>query len=339
MKNKMNTKRRMQKISNFIKRGIIGTVLVVLLLAIAGTIYQTAASEADQRSFPAPGNLIDVGGFKMHINCMGEGSPTVILEAMSGGASPYWGWVQPEIAKKTRVCSYDRAGFYWSESDPEPQSLARTVQNMHTLLVNANISGPYVLVGHSIGGVYMRQFAADYPGQVAGVVLLDVAHPQQFKQYPELFAEADNYLNILNGMKILNRIGVGHAYFALGGEVDFSELSEPQKSQVKAFWASPRYFEAQSKEIRAGREIWSDALKLGGLRDLPLMVISRGLDLDHDWIEYQNELATLSTNNQYIIVEGANHTGLVFNPDHAQVVSQAILQVVGAAQTGARLSP
>jgi len=339
MKNKMNTQSRMQKILNSVKRGIIGTVLVVLLLAIAGTIYQTAASEADQRNFPAPGNLIDVGGFKMHINCMGEGSPTVILEAMSGGASPYWGWIQPEIAKSTRVCAYDRAGFYWSETDPEAQSLARTVRNLHTLLENANISGPYVLVGHSIGGVYMRQFATDYPGQVAGVVLLDVAHPQQFKQYPELFAEADNYLNILNGMKILNRIGVGHAYFALGGEVDFSELSELQKSQVKAFWASPLYFEAQSKEIRAGRAIWSDASKLGDLGDLPLMVISRGLNLDHDWIEYQNELAALSTDNQYILIEGANHTGLVFNPDHAQVVNRAILQVVDAVQTGARLSP
>jgi len=339
MKNKMNTQTRMQKISNFTKRGIIGTVLVVLLLAIAGTIYQTAASEADQLNFPAPGNLIDVGGFKLHINCMGEGSPTVILEAMSGGASPYWGWVQPEIAKKTRVCSYDRAGFYWSESDSEPQSLARTVRNLHTLLENANISGPYVLVGHSIGGVYMRQFAADYPDDVVGVVLLDVGHPQQYKLYPELFAEGDNYLKILNGMKFLASIGVGHAYFSLGGEMDFSELSEPQKSQVKAFWASPRYFGSQSEEISAGRAIWTDALKLGDLGDLPLMVISRGLDLDYDWIKYQNELAGLSTDTQHIIVEGANHTGLVFNPDHAQVVSQAILQEVDAAQTGTRLSP
>jgi len=339
MKNKMNTQTRMQKVLNFTKRCIIGTVLAVLLLAIAGTIYQTAASEADQRNFPAPGNLIDVGGFKMHINCMGEGSPTVILEAMSGGASPYWGWIQPEIAKKTRVCAYDRAGFYWSEPDPEVQSLARTVRNFHTLLENANISGPYVLVGHSIGGVYIRQFAADYPDDVVGMVLLDVGHPQQFKQYPELFVEADNYLNILKGMRILNHIGVGHAYFALGGEVDFSELSEPQKSQVKTFWASPRYFEAQSKEIRAGRAIWSGALTLGDLGDLPLMVISRGLDLDHDWIEYQNKLAELSTDNQRIIVAGANHTGLVFNPDHAQIVSRAILQVVDAVQTGEQLRP
>lgn len=329
----------MQRMLNFIKRGIIWTVLGVLLLAIAGTIYQTAASEADQRNFPPPGNLIDVGGFKMHINCMGAGSPTVILEAMSGGASPYWGWIQPEIAKQTRVCAYDRAGFYWSEPDPEAQSLARTVRNLHTLLMNANIAGPYVLVGHSIGGVYMRQYAADYPYDVVGVVLLDVGHPQQYKLYPEFFAEGDNYLKILNGIKFLEHIGVGHAYFALGGEMDFSELAEPQKSQVKAFWASPRYIEAQGEEIRAGRAIWTDAMELGDLGDLPLMVISRGLDLDHDWISYQNELAALSTDNQHIIVEGANHAGLIFNPEHAQIVSQTILQVVGAAQTGARLDP
>jgi len=322
-----------------LRRFFFGSLIVALLLAIAGTIYQTAASESDQRKFPPPGNLIDVGGFKMHINCMGAGSPTVILEAMSGGASPYWGWVQPEIAKKTRVCSYDRAGFYWSESDPEPQSLARTVRNLHTLLENANISGPYVLVGHSIGGVYMRQFAADYPDDVVGVVLLDVGHPQQYELYPELFAEGDNTLKMLNGMKFLARLGVGHAYFALGGEMDFSELSEPQKSQVKAFWASPRYFESQREELGAGRAIWTDALELGDLGDLPLVVISRGLDLDYDWIKYQNELADLSTDTLHIIVEGANHTGLVFNPNHAQVVSQAILQAVDAVQTGTRLSP
>jgi len=335
----VNTKTGSQKILNFIKRSILGIVSVVLLLAITGLIYQTAASEADKRNFPPPGNLIDVGGFKMHINCMGAGSPTVILEAMSGGASPYWGWVQPEIAKKTRVCSYDRAGFYWSELDPESQSLARTVSNLHTLLENANISGPYVLVGHSIGGVYMRQFAADYPDDVVGVVLLDVGHPQQYKLYPKLFAEGDNYLKMLNGMKFLARLGAGHAFFALGGEMDFSELSEPQKSQVKAFWATPRYFESQSEEISTGRAIWTDALKLGTLGDLPLMVVSRGLDLDFDWIKYQNELADLSTDTQHIIVEGANHTGLVFNAGHAQVVSQAILQVVDAAQTGTQLNP
>lgn len=332
----MNT--RSPKIIRFVYRTLLGITVLVPVLATIGVIYQTAATEADRRNFPPPGNLIDVGGFKMHIHCEGQGSPTVILEAMSGGASPYWGWVQPEVAKETHVCVYDRAGFYWSDSDPEPQSLARTVRNLHTLLVNANIPGPYVLVGHSIGGLYVRKFAEEYPGLVAGVVLLDTGHPQQFNQYPELFAEGDSYLKVITGLQVLERLGLGHAYFALGGEMDFAELPEPQKSQVKAFWSSSHYFEVEGMELRAGREIWADALKLGGLGDLPLMVISRGLGLDHDWARYQDELAALSTNSSHITVEGADHGGLVFNPEHARVVSQAIVQVLESVRSGERLA-
>src|SRR5512147_860552 len=121
----MKTKRLL----NGLKRFFMGLLVFLFVFSLTGMIYQTAATEADKKNFPPPGNLIDVGGFKMHIYCEGEGSPTVILDAMSGGGSPYWGWVQPEVSKVTRVCVYDRAGFYWSEPDTEPQPLARTTRN------------------------------------------------------------------------------------------------------------------------------------------------------------------------------------------------------------------
>ena len=333
----MNTHSRSQKFVNFLKRSLIGLTIFVLVLAIAGTIYQTAATEADKRNFPPPGNLIDVGGFKMHIYCEGKGSPTVILEAMSGGVSAQWGWIQPEIQKETRVCVYDRAGFGWSESDPDAPTLARTVGNLHTLLMNANVEGPYVMVGHSLGGIYVRQFAAQYPDEVLGIVLLDTAHPQQFVKYPELFAEGDNFLKMLNGIKFATRLGVAHLYFTFGGEMDFAGLPEPQKSQLKAIWSSPRYFEAQEAEIRAARSIWAEALKLGDLGNMPLMVISRGVNLDHEWNIYQDDLATLSANSQHITIEGANHGALVFDQKYAHVVSHAILQVVQAVRKGTKL--
>jgi len=331
----MKTKRLL----NGLKRFFMGLLVLIFVLSITGMIYQTSATETDKKDFPPPGNLIDVGGFKMHIDCTGEGSPTVILESMSGGGSPYWGWVQPKIAKVTRVCVYDRAGFYWSESDPEPQSLARTVRNLHTLLVNANIEGPYVLVGHSIGGLYARQFAAEYPEQVAGLVLLDAGDPQQFKQYPDLFTEGDGFLQIIPVLETLNNVGVSHLFFAFGGEMDFSTLSEPQKSQVKAFWAASRYYDALAVELRASHNIWTDALELGGVGDLPLMVISRSANLDHDWVKYQDGLAALSANSQHITVEGSDHGGLVFNPDYAAQVSEGIVQVIDAVRTGTRLNP
>jgi pimeloyl-ACP methyl ester carboxylesterase len=333
----MSTKSRTQKTMSFLKRSLIGATVFVLVVGIIGTVYQTAATESDQRKFPPPGNLIDVDGFKMHIHCEGVGSPTVILEAMSGGTSTYWGWIQPEIQKETRVCVYDRAGFGWSESDPESLTLARTARNLHTLLVNGNIEGPYVLVGHSIGGVYVRQFAADYPDDVVGVMLLDEANPQQFVKYPEMFAEGDNFVNMLKAINFANRIGVAHLFFALGGKMDFSELPEPQHSQMEAIWSTPQYFEAQVAEINAGHEIWADALDLKGVGDLPLMVVSRGLNLDYEWNKYQADLENLSTNSLHVTVEGANHGALVFNKKYAAEVSKAILQLVNVVRTGKRL--
>jgi len=329
----MNTQTNSKKIVNILKRGILGLIVTVLLLAIAGTVYQTAATETDRKNFPPPGNLIDVGGFKMHIYCTGEGNPTIILDTMSGGGSPYWGWIQPELAQKTRVCTYDRAGFYWSESDPEPQTLARTVRNLHTLLVNANIEGPYLLVGHSIGGLYVRQFAEDYPEQVAGLVLLDAGNPEQYQKYPELFAGGDSMLRAMPVLQMLTRVGVGRFFFALGGEMDFAGLPEPQKSQVKAFWSSTRYYEAQALELSTGREIWADAVNLKKLGDKPLLVISRGVNLEQDWAKYQDDLATLSTNSRHITIDGTNHGRLVFDQKYALMVSDEILKMLDEVST------
>ena len=328
----MNT--HFQKVIQFLKVALVRVTIFVIILAIAGMVYQTAATEVDQRNFPPPGNLIDVGGFKMHIHCQGEGSPTVILEAMSGGISAQWGWIQPELQKETRVCVYDRAGFGWSESDSEPPTLARTVRNLHTLLVNANVEGPFVMVGHSLGGVYVRQYAAEYPNDVVGIVLIDEANPQQWVKYPELFDEGDQFVKVLGGIQFATRLGVAHLYFVLGGKMDFSELPEPQRSQFQAIWSSPRYYETLEAEMRQGRGTWTDALNLQGLGDRPLMVLSRGENLDHEWIEYEAELTSLSTNSQFLMVEGANHPGLAFNQEHARVVSDAILQVLESVRSG-----
>src|SRR5512145_1682822 len=199
----------MKKAIGFLKRMLVWFSVFLVVLAMTGLMYQTASAEGDREKFPAPGNLIDVGGFKMHISCMGEGSPTVILETLSGGTSSYWGWVQPEVAKTTRVCVYDRAGRGWSEPDSEPITLARTVRNLHTLLTNASIPGPYVLVGHSIGGIYVRQFAADYPKEVVGMVLVDASHPDQFERHPDLAKEGASYLKMSAAFPTFARLGVG----------------------------------------------------------------------------------------------------------------------------------
>lgn len=327
----------MKHATGCLRRLLVWSVAFVFVLALAGTLYQTASAEADRRNLPAPGNLVDVGGFKMHIYCMGAGSPTVILETLSGGTSSYWGWVQPEVAKKTRVCVYDRAGRGWSEPDPEPITLGRTVRNLHTLLTNANVDGPYLLVGHSIGGIYVRQFAAEYPQEVAGMVLVDASHPDQFERYPEMAKEGESYLQLSAVFPTLARLGLGHLYFALGGELDFADMKEPQKSELKASWSSPEYFASQRAEAVAAGEIYKGGQKLGSLGDLPLLVISAGQNPSDGWRQLQGELATLSGNSKHQILETATHASLVFNPDDAHRVSMGIVEVLDAIRAGERL--
>ena len=130
----------------------------------------------DATRLPPPGRLVDVGGFRLHINCVGEGHPTVILDAGLGQTSLDWSLVQPDLGRTTRVCAYDRAGMAWSDPSSNTRTPAIVAEELHTLLANAGIAGPYVLVAHSLSGKYARMFAMRHPTEVAGLVLIDARH-------------------------------------------------------------------------------------------------------------------------------------------------------------------
>src|SRR5215213_6497631 len=165
---------------------LLGLIVVLLALAVLGAIYQAIATELAERAYPPPGEMVDVGGYSLHINCTGQGSPTVILDAGSGLFSAQWVRVQQEVSDTTRVCAYDRAGMGWSEMGPDPRDAKQITSELHNLLKGAGIKGPYVLVGHSFGGMYMQTYANRYPDEVAGVALVDSStDPDQFSQRPE----------------------------------------------------------------------------------------------------------------------------------------------------------
>ena len=168
----------------WLRRIVLGLLGFGLFLAVAGMIYENIFEARDRRFNPMAGRRFDVGGFKMHIDCTGEGSPTVILDSGLGDTYVSWRKVQPQIAKFTRVCSYDRAGLGYSDPSSQPRTSKVIATELHALLQAAGIAPPYVLVGHSIGGFNVRLYASLYRSEVAGMVLVDASHPAQLNRLP-----------------------------------------------------------------------------------------------------------------------------------------------------------
>ncbi len=160
----------------------------LILLAVSISFFLTLASRSRvrlKRQYPPIGQMIDIGGYHLHMQVEGEGSHTVIFDAGAGGIGLSWELVRPAVAKVTRVVAYDHAGLGWSEPSPYPRDAATMALELHTMLSNADIKAPYILVGHSLGGVVARQFAAEYPNEVPGLVMVDSAHEQQMQHFPE----------------------------------------------------------------------------------------------------------------------------------------------------------
>ena len=160
-------------------RILVGLFGLIVLAALAGATYQWLATRQDLASTPPPGHLVDIGGYRLHLWCTGDGAPAVILDTGLGGMSAGWGFVQPDVARFTRVCSYDRAGLGYSDPGPSPRTARRIASELAELLGRGGIGGPVVLVGASSGGFNVRVFASDHPNRVAGLVLVDASHEDQ----------------------------------------------------------------------------------------------------------------------------------------------------------------
>src|SRR5215212_4988242 len=154
-----------RRVLHGIGRTLAALVGLLVVLGLIGASYEAIAAAGDARRYPAPGQLVDVGGYRLHIQCVGAGSPTVVLDAGLSGSSLDWSLVQPELGRSTRVCAYDRAGMGWSDPGPQPRTPRQIADELHTLLTNAGIVEPYVLVGHSLAGKNVRLFALAHPDE------------------------------------------------------------------------------------------------------------------------------------------------------------------------------
>jgi pimeloyl-ACP methyl ester carboxylesterase len=156
-----------------LRRVVVSVTALVMLVVLIGATYQGVETSFERREFQRQGGLVDVGGFQLHFYCLGKGSPPVILEAAAGSLSAAWGWVQPEVANVTRVCSYDRAGLGWSESRDGRYDPSQVPNDLHALLNESREEGPFVIVGQELGAAFARIFAARYPAQTLALVLVD----------------------------------------------------------------------------------------------------------------------------------------------------------------------
>jgi pimeloyl-ACP methyl ester carboxylesterase len=212
----------------------------IFVLATLGAIYQVLATKSDQQKYPAPGQIVDIGGYRLHIYCMGEnqdGSPTVLLEQGAGGITAAWVRMLPEIAKVTRVCAYDRAGMGWSDASSEPRDAEHIATELHSLLHNAGVPGPYVLVGWSFGGLYVREYRGQYPEEVSGMVLLDSSHPDQWTSTPAGKAQYESFAHMYTVAPSLARLGVMRVMGIFNPD---SGLPDPQNGELKASSRQPR---------------------------------------------------------------------------------------------------
>jgi CubicO group peptidase (beta-lactamase class C family) len=327
----------------WLKRIALVLVMGIFTLVALGAAYQAVATEMDKRNYLAPGHLVDVGGYRLHLFCMGEntdGRPTVILEAGLGATSSAWAWIQPEVAKSTRVCAYDRAGLGWSDPSPEPRDAQHIAADLHTLLQNAQTPGPYVLVGWSYGGLYMRAYADQYREEVAGLVLLDSSSPDQCTSTPGGQAQCASNARIYSIAPALARLGIMRV---MGLFQPASGLPAPQSEALLASFSATKDWDAQSAEFLASPATNTQVLSSESLGAIPLFVLTateHGTppELEQLWQGWQTGFTALSTNSVQRIVPGATHTSLIFDPTDAKVSTEAILQVVAAARTGQPLA-
>ena len=315
------------------RRWLVYPLLTVLALASIGGGYETVRESIDATAYPPPGQLIDVGGHRLHLNCTGSGSPTVILEPGLGEVSSAMGWIAPVVARDTRVCVYDRAGRGWSDPADGPQDAVQTITDLHTLLDHAHIPGPYVLAGHSFGGLYILTFAATYPDQVAGMVLLDSTAPAPGPVPPAKAGSYDLVGRISALLPAVAHLGAAHL---IGDSYD--SLPPRSRDEARATVSTAHSVKSFINEFFEGSTATHQAASLVDFGSKPLIVVTAGRGHDASWLAAQDKLATLSTNSRHQIVADATHVSLVLDQTDAAAASQAIRDVVAAVRTSRPLA-
>ncbi len=318
--------------------GLAGTLAT---LAISGALYQVVSTKIDAKKYPPIGKLVDVGGYNMHLYTTGTGGPTVVLDAGLGCNALGWSLVQPEIAKFTRVTSFDRPGNGWSDESPLERTSQNIVTELHTALCKANIPGPYILVGHSFGGLDMRLFASLHPDKVLGVVLVDSAHEDQYEKIPR--PQLHPTMMMLATHLGIIRLFTHTAMYKKGVVAAFPEQVQKQLLAQLRTTKFMRTVLQESSHFKTS----CDQLKAAGghLGDKLLIVISavkaisvEGSGLTQEQIdaihipfkELQKDLVTKSTRGKQIFAEESDHMVTLNQP---QIIVDSVKEMIDLLRT------
>lgn len=331
-------------------RRALPAALAALVLLLTGAAVQV--DRTDRTAGPGrhrlPGQLVDAGGFNLHMRCRGTGAPAVIIETGLGDHMSSWMGIQSAVSGQTRICVYDRAGTGWSDPDHYASSSGRMVRNLRAALRNAGVEGPYVLVGHSLGGLLVRRFAADHPDDVTALVLVDSAHENQIRHAPQALSETgvsarlhDRFCGIEAPMRLVRASGLINAYLPIvtpenlhpmdRGEIHGTGFCGTARAEAGAFAAAARQAEPPRElgtlpliVLTAGRGMADDPDV--ARTELPLEALAAW---DASWRDLQASLASLSTNASHRLVRDAGHFIQIDRPD---AVIEAIRDALAMAQ-------
>lgn len=283
----------------------------------------------------APGRLIDIGGYRLHLYCTGSGAPVVVFDAALGASSLSWSLVQPEVSRRTQACTYDRAGFGWSDAGPLPRTAGRVAGELRALLQRANIAPPYLLVGHSFGGLVMRIVAARHPAEIAGLVLVDPAHPEEWLEPDDAQRrQIDRGVRLCRHGARAARLGVARAVAALVGIGALTparalvrfvsrgglgradeeilapiwKLPPDARRPLRQFWTQPGFFEALGSQIESICESAAETRDAGLeiLARMPVVVISAATS-NARRVQLNEALARRSPRGRHRVAQGGGH--------------------------------
>lgn len=302
------------------RRALTVLAVVVGMGLVSLAAWDRSTSARALRIHPAPGRLVDVGGHKLHLLCAGAGSPTVVFESGGGGSSLSWGDVFPIVASQTLACVYDRAGAAWSDPSPDSPTAEHAVQDLRKLLRNAGTSGPFLVVGHSLGGLFAQHFAFRHPGEIAGLVLVDAPHPDLDHRSSRAVESAERKLSWLATI-MAPAASIGLARLLGISSVNMRSLAPEERARVEAVAFRAAWFRVSGRElasfdescaqVRGARRPLAVPVEVleHGRHDAILPFLSEAAAAEHDRLfhELQRDLAALSPLGRLTTVPGAGH--------------------------------